>query len=112
MSESDLLRALLVESSTRGLVLMRNNVGTLRDIHGTYVRYGLCVGSSDLIGWLPVTITAEMVGRQLAVFCAIEAKTATGRVSPEQRAFLAAVERAGGIARVVRAVEDLNGLLL
>ena len=44
------------------------------------VTYGLCVGSSDLIGW----ITLE--GR--AIFVALEIKTDTGRTSHDQENFI------------------------
>ena len=50
-----------------------------------------------------------MVGTRLAIFTALEAKEGTGRLSPEQKAFLAAVAEAGGIAREVRTVEDAVG---
>jgi hypothetical protein len=40
------------------------------------------------------------------VFTSIEVKTPTGRVSPEQRQWLEAVQAAGGIAGVARSVED------
>jgi hypothetical protein len=86
--------------------LFRNNTGTLRDANGRPVSFGLCKGSADLIGWRTVTITPEMVGQQVAVFTSIEVKTASGRLTPEQRQWLAAVETAGGIAGVARSVED------
>ena len=70
------------------------------------VRYGLQPGSSDLIGWRTVTITPEMVGQQVAVFTSIEVKTPTGRLRPEQKLWLSAVQAAGGIAGVARSVED------
>jgi len=47
-----------------------------------------------------------MVGQQVAVFTSIEVKTPTGRVRPEQQAWLAVVRGAGGIAGVARSVED------
>jgi hypothetical protein len=71
------------------------------------VRFGLCPGSADLIGYKLVTITPEMVGSILPVFAAIEVKTPTGRVKPEQEQFLFMVNAAGGYGKVVRAVEDL-----
>ena len=67
------------------------------------VRYGLCVGSSDLIGW-------TCVGEH-AVFTAIEVKASRGRVTDEQATFLMAVERAGGRAGVARSVEDAQAIL-
>ena len=67
------------------------------------VRYGLCNGSSDLIGWTTVTLA----GRRVAVFTALEVKRPNGgRLSVEQASFLAAVRDAGGIAAVVTSPED------
>jgi len=91
--------------------LFRNNTGTLRDINGRPVQFGLCKGSADLIGWRTVTITPEMVGQQVAVFTSIEVKTPTGRVKPEQQQWLNAVQAAGGIAGVARSVGEAMDLL-
>jgi hypothetical protein len=86
--------------------VFRNNTGTLRDANGRPVQFGLCKGSADLIGWRTITITPEMVGQQVAVFTSIEVKTPTGRVQPEQKQWLEAVQAAGGIAGIARSVED------
>ena len=86
--------------------LHRNNTGTLRDQQGRPVQFGLAKGSADLIGWTTRTITPDMVGQPVAVFTSIEVKTPTGRVSPEQRQWLEAVQAAGGIAGVARSVDD------
>jgi hypothetical protein len=67
---------------------------------------GLCVGSPDLVGWVPVTITPEMVGQTVAVFCGLEIKTGRQKARPEQQAFLDAVRAAGGIAAVVYGTAD------
>ena len=91
--------------------LYRNNCGVLRDQRGVPVRYGLQPGSADLIGWRTITITPEMVGQQVAVFTSIEVKSATGRLRPEQRQWMEAVQAAGGIAGVARSVEDAQALL-
>jgi hypothetical protein len=98
---------------SRGPVrLFRNNTGTLRDQHGRPVQFGLAKGSADLIGWTTRTITPDMVGQQVAVFTSVEVKTATGRLRPEQRVWLDAVQSAGGIAGVVRSVDDATALLI
>jgi hypothetical protein len=97
---------------SRGPVrLYRNNTGTLRDQHGRPVSFGLCKGSADLIGWRTVTVTPEMVGQQVAVFTSIEVKAASGRLRPEQRQWLDAVQAAGGVAGVARSVDDARALL-
>ncbi len=103
MREGELIRRILLQASESGARLWRNNCGMLQDAQGRWVRYGVCnPGGSDLLGFTPYIVLASDVGRTLAVFTAIEAKT--GRLKPthEQESFLAAVERAGGIARVVR----------
>lgn len=87
--------------------LFRNQVGSLPDPRtGRLVTFGLARGSADLIGWRSVLITPEMVGRRLAVFTSIEVKTATGKLRPEQQAWLGVVRGAGGLAGVARSVED------
>jgi len=64
--------------------------------HARPLHAGLCVGSSDLIGW-----TRD--GR----FLAVEDKSASGRPTPEQRAFFNAVSRAGGVAVLAYSTDDL-----
>ena len=91
--------------------LFRNNVGVFLTEDGRRVSTGLCPGSSDVIGWQSIEITPEMVGRRVAVFVAIEAKSPTGRPTREQMAFVAAVRAAGGIAGVCRSSEDAEKLL-
>jgi hypothetical protein len=73
--------------------------------------FGLARGSADLIGWRSITITPDMVGTTVAIFASIEVKTPTGRVSPQQQAWMAVVQGAGGIAGVARSVCDANEIL-
>jgi hypothetical protein len=68
---------------------------------------GLCVGSSDLIGWFPKRITHAHVGSTIAQFVAVEDKSSTGRLRPEQIRFLAAVTASGGLGIVARSEDDL-----
>lgn len=91
--------------------LWRNNTGALVDQQGRFVRFGLCKGSSDLIGLRALEITPELVGQRLAQFVALEVKTASGVVSPEQRAFLRLVQQLGGVAAVCLCVEEAELLL-
>lgn len=85
-----------------GVRVFRNNVGKLKDQRGRWVEFGLCVGSSDLIGWRSFVIKPEHVGMKIAQFMAIETKTKDGVVSLEQERFLKTVEDFGGIAIVER----------
>lgn len=102
MRESSILQRVQLEASRRGYRLFRNNVGQLLDARGVPVRYGLCPGSSDLIGWRELVITADMVGHTVAQFVAVEVKTATGKATPQQMQFLESVARAGGVAVIAR----------
>jgi hypothetical protein len=96
----------------RGAVrLWRNNTGALVDQQGRFVRFGLCKGSSDLIGLRSLEITPELVGQRLAQFVAVEVKTGQGVLSPEQRAFLRLVQKLGGVAAVCCSVEEAEQLL-
>ena len=73
----------------------------------THIDAGLCVGSSDRIGWTPVTVTPDMVGQVVAVFTAVEEKTlAYRKLTPEQINFLDQVVRAGGLGYVARETKD------
>lgn len=91
--------------------LWRNNTGALIDQQGRFVRFGLCKGSSDLIGLRSLEITHELVGQRIAQFVALEIKANCGVVSPEQRSFLRAVQDLGGVAAVCRSVQQAEAVL-
>lgn len=112
-SETRLMHMVMLALSEAGCTVWRNNTG--QAWHGKVIHkagqqvtlsdarmqpYGICVGSSDLIGIAPC-------GR----FMAVEVKTATGRVSKEQQTFIDAVRRSGGIAGISRSVDDALQLL-
>jgi hypothetical protein len=101
----------LALGQTPGLRVFRNNVGAIKDRNNRLVRYGLCTGSADLIGWQSVVITPAMVGQRFARFVSIEVKTPSGRLSPEQETWQTAVQKAGGIAVVARSVDDISFLV-
>jgi len=90
-----------------GLRLFRNSVGMVRLPGGGAVTYGLCPGSSDLVGWR--TLATDL--GTMAQFVALEAKAPGGRLTPEQERFLEAVRRAGGLAAEVRSVVDVEATL-
>lgn len=102
--------AIRIEYGAGPARLWRNNTGALKDAAGRLVRYGLCPGSSDLIGLRSVTITPDMVGQTIAQFVAIEVKD-RGRITEQQQAFIAMVQQAGGLAGVARSVEDARAIL-
>lgn len=115
-SETNIVREILIAASRAGHRLFRQNVGmgwtgkseVIRSTRTVTVHpgdvvirqaralhAGLTKGSSDCIGW-----TSD--GR----FAAIEAKTSTGRLRPDQVAFIDAVNRSGGVAGFARSSED------
>ena len=112
-AETELQQRIRLALGTRSdLRLFRNQVGQLPDPRtGRPVQFGLARGSADLIGWRIITITPGMVGSQVAVFTSIEVKTPTGRIRPEQHAWLNTVQQAGGIAGIARSIQDANDLL-
>ena len=94
--ERDVQQAIrLALGRTPDLVLWRNSTG-VTNVDGRVMRFGLCVGGSDLIGILAPS------GR----FIALEIKSDTGRTSRHQDLFLVLVRRLGGFACVVRGVDD------
>lgn len=97
------IRLALSKGATR---LWRNNTGALRDANGQLIRFGLCQGSADLIGYHSITITPEMVGQRVAVFLAVEVKSERGRPTSAQEAFLNHIRTAGGRAGIARSVAD------
>jgi hypothetical protein len=129
MSEHEIQQRLLLACSRGPVRLFRNNTGlgwagqstkvtqgNLRAVaahlqpgdvvirQGRPLHAGLCVGSSDLIGWR----TTES---GLAQFVAVEVKSERGRVSSEQTRFIDAVNQAGGCAGIARSVGDAQALM-
>lgn len=122
--ESNIQKTIQLAVSERtNATMWRNNVGTgwvgqtsrTKD-GGVYIKNarplkaGLCVGSSDLIGFTQVEITPEMVGKKIAVFTAIEVKTANGRRRKEQINFCEFVKSKGGKAGFARSADDAVGI--
>jgi hypothetical protein len=93
-----------------GVRIFRNNVGSAETSDGRFIQFGLCKGSSDLIGWTSVEITPDMIGQRVAIFTALEVKAGRGRASGVQQAFINRIEQDGGIAGIVRSVEDAEAL--
>lgn len=104
----------------------RNNTGACTDESGRLIRYGLAnesaqlnavIKSSDLIGIVPVTITADMVGKTVGVFVAVECKHEGWHMIPSdnrakaQAKYIDIVKDVGGMGGFATCVEDLNGIL-
>ena len=91
MKESNVQARILVALSLAGCLVWRQDTGAYRAKSGALVRYGLCKGSSDIVGIAPD-----------GLFLAVEVKTDKGRTTEAQDLFIAAVRRAGGRAGVAR----------
>jgi hypothetical protein len=76
-----------------------NPSGTVQIRSGKFMSFGL-KGSSDILGLLPG-------GR----FLAIECKSERGRLSPEQRDFLADIAALGGLAIIAGSYKDIDQAL-
>lgn len=114
MKESDIQNKIRLALSRHGSnVMFRNNVGQAWAgkakrlpssdvlIQDPYpITFGLCTGSSDLIGYTSVIITPDMVGKKVAIFTALEVKRPMSQPSPAQRQFIARVRQDGGRAGV------------
>jgi hypothetical protein len=70
---------------------------------GRPLRAGLCVGSSDLIGYRKVDGVAQ--------FVALEVKNATRGPTAEQERFLDHIQAAGGVSGIVRSIDAARTLL-
>lgn len=95
LSESDLMRSIMLALSEDGHMVFRGNVGLFFTKDGRPVKSGLPVGFSDLFGYT----------KHARPFF-LEIKTETGRVSKEQDAFLSAMRQRGAIAGVARSVDQ------
>jgi hypothetical protein len=110
--------------------LFRNNSGALPNPDtGIPVRFGLGneskesnkeLKSGDLVGWTPVVITQEMVGKTVPVFTNIEAKPAGFKhrdVYPKsmreygQNNWNVLVVNAGGIAGFASTAEEVDKIV-
>ena len=133
MIEQNLQKLIMVGvSQLRTTTIFRNNVGmgwigkskristptTVKLMPGDVIiqnarplHAGLCEGSSDLIGWTKRTITADMVGKEVAIFTAVEVKNDSGRASAPQLNFIQRIREAGGIAGIARNPIEAQNLI-
>ena len=95
---------------TRRTRIYKNAVGTAKQ-GDRVISFGLCKGSSDLIGITSVKITPEMVGDTVGVFTAIEVKKHNGRPRPDQIKFINIVKLSGGIAGIAKTIDEANKLI-
>ena len=95
MRESGVQHRCMLALSEAGCVVFRANVGRFLLADGRWFTTGLPTGFSDLFGMRPD-------GRMFFV----EVKSATGRLRPEQQAFLDAMRARGAVAVVARSPDE------
>lgn len=92
-SEAAVQTRVRLEGASKGILLMRNNVGVLENKNGIPVRYGLAndtpainkkIKSSDLIGIKPVLIEQFHVGSIIGQFISREIKPENWRYSADE----------------------------
>lgn len=105
--ETNIMNKIMLAMSKKGYLIWRNQVGLFKTIDGRTVNIGI-KGSSDLMAVKPTVITPEMVGQTLAVFVAVEVKTATGRQSEPQKKWQNAVEKLGVKYILARSENDID----
>ncbi len=102
----------IIESLSPWCWLHRNHVGRVQDSHKRWHSFGLGKGSPDLVGYTKITITPDMVGKQVAVFTGIEVKTSKGVVADHQVDFIDNLVYGGAIAGVARSCKDAYDLVM
>ncbi len=85
--------------------LWRNNVGMAYDRQGNPIHFGLCEGSSDLIGLKSIVVTPDMVGDVIAVFVGIECKGSRTPIQDNQIDFNRLLIKMGARSGIVRSAE-------
>lgn len=89
-------------ASEPGVLIWRNEVAKAQRLSdGCIMPFGLGRGSADLVGLV------APFGR----FLAVEVKRKTGRLSDEQKLWIAVVRRTGGVAGVATSVEEALALV-
>lgn len=123
MNPSNRNRASQLRASALGARLWRMNVGLAwtgkaeelgnGDVlikNAKPIKSGV-TGMADGVGFVPVIVTQEMVGKTLAVYLAVEDKTGKGLATTEQKAFISMVRSFGGLAGVARSDEDVAAII-
>jgi hypothetical protein len=92
--------------------LMRNRRGMVDLPGGGKMPFGLGGnGTGDFVGFTPVLITAEMIGRTLPIYTETEQKTKEGRVSEQQAARIEHLHDVNAICGVARQAGDFAELV-
>lgn len=100
-TETNLVRAVLASvGAIRGVRATRNNVGTILDVRGIPVTFGLAEGSPDVVGIVTFggvnTSVPSLIGcRPIAIAFGIEVKEEGKAPKPNQRTWAAVATKRG-----------------
>ena len=100
-SEANILNDCRIDLSQAGCKAFRNNTGVLKGANGQPVRFGLAVGSGDIIGIAPD-----------GIFYSVEVKTEKGRPTPKQLNWIDMVNAGGGRAGIARNAKEAVDIAL
>ena len=118
--EKNIRNNIILSSAKAGISLFNNPVGTAWA--GKYnpathsviaprpVKYGLAVGSPDLVGITPIKITEDMVGQTIGVFTGVEVKVDKNghyKETPQQKKFGNFIAKNGGFYLVADCYGDI-----
>ncbi len=113
-SEHTIQNLIRLSAAKQGITLFRDNVGVAPPFtpNGHPIRYGLCVGASDLVGYMTIPVCQLSPNARVAVFVAVEVKTPNHRTSQDrleaQQNFLERVNMAGGLGVMATSVEEFE----
>ena len=121
MLEKNIRNSIILSSAVYNITLFNNPVGTAwagkynpathSVIAPRAIKYGLAVGSSDLIGITPIEITPDMVGKTIGVFTGVEVKLDKNgkyKETAEQKKFGKFIERNGGFYILADSFGDIK----
>ena len=91
--------------------IIKNPDKSIKIINARPFNTGLPKGFSDLLVIMPVIITPEMVGQQIARVGFLEIKTPTGKPTKDQVNFIEQMQKLGAKAGIARSVEDVMKIL-
>jgi len=121
MSENAIQSEIMIElGKIRNLRVFRNHCG--RGVTGKILKgkapgewivkngrmttFGLAPGTPDIVGWETVTITPEMVGKEVALILFVEVKDLKGSLSEGQLNFATLARSMGCKVIVARSAEE------
>jgi len=126
--ETTAKRLVLLRAGQYRARLFKNNTGVAYTKDSRPVFFGLgndgtkndeSIRTPDDVGWTTITVTPEMVGKEIAVFTAIDSKKAGFRVKSDytkgtreygQNKFFELVKKSGGIAGFASCADDVDAI--